>query len=101
MLKEWEPSPPVPQVSTTGSETATGIALSRITLAIPAISSTVSPLSLRAVTKAPNWAGVAWPAMISAITIPACSMVREFPETRTSIASLIILACPLCTAFLA
>ena len=52
MLKVEELSPPVPQVSTTGVVTFTGIALARITLASPAISSTVSPLILSAVTKA-------------------------------------------------
>ncbi len=49
ILKVEEPSPPVPQVSTTGEVTRTGVALACITLAKPAISSTVSPLMRRAV----------------------------------------------------
>ena len=45
-------SPPMPQVSITGGVVLTGMALSRITLASPAISSTVSPLTRSAVTRA-------------------------------------------------
>ena len=63
-----DPSPPVPQVSTRSPSDCTRNAFSRITLAMPAISSGVSPLRRMAVTKAPNWAGVASPVIISSIT---------------------------------
>ena len=59
MLKLPELSPPVPQVSTTLSDTWTRRDFSRMTRAIPAISWTVSPFMRRAVTSAPNCAGVA------------------------------------------
>ena len=85
-------SPPVPQVSTRGPATTTGTALALIARASPMISSTVSPLSLSAVTKAPICAGVASPAIISPITEAASSIVSERPETNIEIASLIILA---------
>ena len=95
MLKVWAPSPPVAQVSTTGSLVITGMAFALIVLASPTISSTVSPLRLSAVTKAPNWAGVASPRMISSIIEAASSLVSERPDTKVCIASLIILATPL------
>ena len=65
------PSPPVPTESTSGPVTSTRKAFSRMTVAIPAISSAVSPLIRKAVRKAPNWAGVASPSMISPITVIA------------------------------
>ena len=65
MLNVDELSPPVPQVSTTIPSACTGMALALITLAMPAISSLVSPLIRSAVTKAPNCAGVTSPFMIS------------------------------------
>ena len=91
MLKVPSPSPPVPQVSTTGSEILTRRAFVRIVLASPAISSTVSPFSRKAVTKAPNWAGVALPSMISSITVEASSIVSECLLTSCAMASFIIL----------
>ena len=66
-LNAPEPSPPVPQVSTSAPSTLTRNAFSRITRAMPAISSGVSPFSRRAVTNAPNCAGVASPPMISSM----------------------------------
>jgi len=62
----------------------------RMTRAMPAISSTVSPLRRRAVTKAPNWAGVASPDMISSMTAAASSSERELPSMTLAIDSLII-----------
>ena len=97
MLKLPEPSPPVPQVSTTGPETVTGTALSRITDASPAISSTVSPFKRSAVRKAAIWAGVASPSIISVMTAAACSMASDLPCTRVSMASRIIVIEPLIT----
>ena len=91
-LKVPDESPPVPQVSTTGPLTSTRRDFSLITRAMPAISSTVSPLTRRAVTNAPNWAGVASPLMISSITWAACSSVREPPSASVDMASLIILS---------
>ena len=70
-LKVPQPSPPVPQVSVTGRSVCTRRAFSRITWAIPAISSAVSPFRRRAVTKAPNWAAVARSSMMSAIVAAA------------------------------
>ena len=88
-LKVPDESPPVPQVSATGPAPSTRRDLSLITRAMPVISSTVSPLTRRAVTNAPNWAGVASPLMISSITWAACSSVREPPSASVDIASLI------------
>ena len=42
MLKVWRMSPPVPQVSTTGRDTATRVACSRIARAAPASASAAS-----------------------------------------------------------
>ena len=90
MLKVFLPSPPVPTTSNSGPSALTRRAFSRITAAMPAISSVLSPFNRRAVRKAPNWAGVASPSIISCITSVACSRVREWPETTISIASRII-----------
>ena len=85
-LMECVPSPPVPQVSTRSPSTLTRRALSRMTRAMPAISSAVSPLMRRAVTNAPNWAGVASPVMIDSMMAEACSSDRFLPATRSAIA---------------
>ena len=90
MLKVPERSPPVPQVSTSGPSTSTCRDLSRITLAIPAISAGVSPLRRSAVTNAPNWAGVASPSMISSMAAAASSLDSGLPSTSFSIVSRII-----------
>ena len=94
MLKVFLPSPPVPTVSTNSPSTSTLKAISRITLAIPAISWVVSPFKARAVRNAPSWAGVASPSMISRITEEASSMVRDWPETTVFMDSLIIYLAP-------
>jgi hypothetical protein len=60
-----------------------------MTLAKPAISSTVSPFMRSAVMKAATWAGVASPIIISSIADAACSNVSERPLTTVSMASLI------------
>ena len=87
MLNVLEASPPVPAVSTSGPSTSTCSDESRMTWAMPAISSGVSPFIRRAVTRAPIWAGVASPAMITLIASAAVSRVSEQPETSLSIAS--------------
>ena len=92
MLNVPDESPPVPQVSTSGPSTSTRSDFSRITRAIPTISSSVSTLTRSAVTKAPIWAGVASPSMISLMAPPASSAVRDRPSTSVPIASLIIVA---------
>src|SRR2546421_4563890 len=52
-------SPPVPHISISGRRREeTRIALDRITLASPAISSTVSPLVRSPQSRPPSWAGV-------------------------------------------
>ena len=94
MLKVFLPSPPVPTVSTNSPSTSTLRAISRITLAMPAISWVVSPFKARAVKNAPSWAGVASPSMISRITEDASSMVSDWPETTAAMDSLIIYSAP-------
>ncbi len=94
MLKVEALSPPVPQVSTTMPSAWTGMALSRITRAMPAISSLVSPFIRSAVTKAPNCAGVTWPSMISVMADAACSMESDFPPTSAAMSSFIMPAPP-------
>ena len=64
---------PVPTISDAGPSVVTLKALARITSAIPAISSPVSPFIVRAVRKEPSWAGVAWPSIISVMTAAASS----------------------------
>ena len=80
--------------TTNSPSTSTLKAISRITLAIPAISWVVSPFKARAVRNAPSWAGVASPSMISRITEEASSMVRDWPETTVFMDSLIIYLAP-------
>ena len=60
-----------------------------MTVAIPATSSGVSPFIRSAARKAPSWAGVASPSMISRIVAAASSMLREPPDDTVSMASLI------------
>src|SRR5579883_747442 len=66
------------------------MACSRITRAIPATSSTVSPLMRSAVRNEPICAGVAAPVMISSIAPVASSSLSESPATSCAIASRII-----------
>ena len=68
ILKVFRPSPPVPTMSNNGPDDFTGMALARITEAIPAISSGDSPLMLSAVKKAPICEEVACPFIISSMT---------------------------------
>ena len=56
--------------------------------AIPAISSAVSPFMRRAVTNAPNWAGVASPSMMTPIASAASPIERSLPSTTACIARL-------------
>ena len=58
------PSPPVPTMSIAPFGALTVAALARITLAAPAISSTLSPRVRRVIRNPPIWAGVASPDMI-------------------------------------
>jgi hypothetical protein len=68
MLKVLSPSPPVPQVSTTGMVAAwMRWAFLRMARAAPANSSNVSPLVARAAIMAPTWASVVLPSKISDI----------------------------------
>lgn len=91
-LKVPAPSPPVPTVSTKSSPSArarqaTGVALSRITRAAPAISARHSPFMRRATRKAPIWAGVACPSMIWSMAAIICSSLRSCPLTARAMAS--------------
>ena len=89
MLNVFSPSPPVPTESTNIPSTLTRRENSRMTVAMPAISSFVSPLRLRAVKNDPNCAGVASPDIICRMTNAASSIDRESPETTVLTASLI------------
>ena len=82
ILNVCEPSPPVPQVSTT-SECFVWIfvAFSRMTRAAPVISSMVSPFNRRAVIKQEIWAGVASPLIISFIASTVSPSVKSCPST--------------------
>ena len=85
----FSPSPPVPTESTNMPSTLTRRENSRMTVAMPAISSFVSPLRLRAVKNDPNCAGVASPDIICRMTNAASSIDSESPETTVLTASLI------------
>jgi hypothetical protein len=53
-----DPSPPVPQVSSTGGSASTFNMRARMARAAPTTSSTVSPFIRSAASRAPTWAGV-------------------------------------------
>ena len=82
-----EPSPPVPQVSTSGGpleDTATGSASSRIAFAKPLTSAEDSPLVRRAASSAPPTAGGV-PSVASArITDAASASLRSCPAMMAS-----------------
>ncbi len=95
-LKVLVPSPPVPHVSTTVSRSRLIssrsmltaelskpilVAFLRMTRAAPVISAMVSPFNLSAVMKAPIWAGVAWPLIITSIAPSISSSLRSMPST--------------------
>src|SRR5215212_3353567 len=91
MLNVPEPSPPVPQVSTTNPSpgpTSTCSAWRRMADANPAISSIVSPRIRSAVRNAPIWAGVTAPVMIWSMAAADCSASSVPPSTTVRIASL-------------
>ena len=90
MLKVCAPSPPVPQVSTTVRPAGRGtrVAFSLMTVAAAAISSTLSPLSRRAVSRAPIWACVASPDMMSRMAASISARARSLPSTALAIAAL-------------
>ena len=90
MLKVLRPSPPVPTTSTTGPGTSTRSTLARMTRAMPAISSEVSPFSRSAVTNAPICAGVAVPDMISSMQAEASSVVSDLPSINAPMDSRIM-----------
>ncbi len=85
MLNVCAPSPPVPQVSMTcAPATSTFAAISRITSAAAATSSTVSPLALSAMRNAPICAGVAPPVMIVRMILCMSRGLRSWPASRVS-----------------
>ena len=86
-LKLPTPSPPVPTESTNSPSTRTFSENSRITAAIPAISSVDSPLSRNAVSSAASCAGVVSPNIIRRITAAAWSIASDWPDITVSIAS--------------
>jgi len=92
MLNVNAPSPPVPQVSTRVPSTRGEIvtACSSRTLQNAAISSGVSPLSLRAARKAPAWAAVAPPVARRPIACRAISGERALPPVNVLMASCIM-----------
>src|SRR3954454_14214174 len=86
-LKVGRP-PPVPAVSIRSSRSqATGVASSRIVVARPTSSSTVSPFVRSAISTAAISASEPLPAMISASTPAACSEERSRRAASASIAS--------------
>src|SRR3954447_14764455 len=86
-LKVGRP-PPVPAVSMRSSRpVVTGVASSRMVVASPTSSSTVSPLVRRAISTAAVWVSDALPPMISASTPAACSTERSWRADSRSIAS--------------
>src|SRR5512137_1155683 len=92
MLKVLRPSPPVPQVSTmTGERASIRVALRRMTRAAPVTSTMVSPFMRRAVMKAPIWAGVAFPSMISVMVSVISVSCRSIAWTTLASASRIMM----------
>src|SRR3954447_1834200 len=86
-LKVGRP-PPVPAVSMRSSRpVVTGVASSRIVVASPTSSSTVSPFVRSAISTAAVWVSDALPPMISASTAAACSADRSWRAASRSIAS--------------
>ena len=86
-LKVGRP-PPVPAVSIRSSRpVVTGVASSRIVVARPTSSSTVSPFVRSAISTAAVWVSDALPAMISASTAADCSTERSWRAASRSIAS--------------
>jgi hypothetical protein len=98
-------SPPVPQVSTTVSqstlissrsrsmrpfEMGIRVALARMTWAAAVISGTVSPFMRRAVIKAPIWASVASPLMMVSMARTISGSVKFCRLTSFNMASLSI-----------
>jgi len=78
MLNVSAASPPVPQVSTTGSPPASmNTACRRIAAAAPAISSAVSPFIRRATANPAIWAAVASPAMMMSMARDDSSRERS------------------------
>ena len=98
MLKVPSPSPPVPTTSRRSPETGIGVAWARAVLAMPVISSTVSPFMRRATMKPAIWEGVASPAMIVSMAAPASCSVRDWPRTSFPMASIIRPAPGICAA---
>jgi len=80
MLKVPEPSPPVPTTSIVPSGASTRRTRSRIAIANPASSSTVSPRIRRATRSAASWAGVASPSMTEPIASRATSRSSVRPS---------------------
>src|SRR3954447_20960913 len=86
-LKVGRP-PPVPAVSMRSSRpVVTGVASSRMVVASPTSSSTVSPLVRSAISTAAVWVSEALPPMISASTAAVCSTERSRRAASRSIAS--------------
>ena len=85
--------PPVPAVSSSGrASISTRSDFSRITFAMPVISSTLSPFRRSAVTKAPNCASLASPSMMSRMQPAASSSVRCLPSSTSAMIASRIMA---------
>ena len=87
MLNVPEPSPPVPTTSIAPSGASTCVTRSRIALAKPASSSTVSPRIRRPMSSAASCDGVASPSITSPIASRASSIVSVRPSTIAASAS--------------
>ena len=73
------PSPPVPQTSIAPAGASIAAMRLRIARTAPVISATVSPRSRIAINRAPIWAGVASPDMMTSNAASDCSSDRVSP----------------------
>ncbi len=89
MLKVPLPSPPVPTTSMVPGGASTGTTRSRMAVAKPASSSTVSPRMRRPISRAASWAAVASPSITAPIarrassseSVPPSTIVASAPRT--------------------
>ena len=87
MLKVPEPSPPVPTMSIVPAGASTRTTRSRIAVAKPASSSTVSPRIRRPISSAASCEGVASPSITAPIARRASSMDSVLPSTIAATAA--------------
>ena len=96
ILNVFDPSPPVPTISSASSSSRSFMPCALICSADAVISSIVSPFIARAVRYELICISLAPPLMISSITASAVSYERSFPFESSMIASLIIALSSVC-----